>query len=318
MTPEPTRHESLSADLGFPRFRPAAMSKWMIKTPAAAVAVCVMLAAPARADGLHAGATDRVSLDVPKDAVILGLGFLGSTVPLILTNQLAPSNCRWCDGPVGTPVNPVDNWFHDHVTASVFSRSTSNTLSSFTAYGLMPAIALTTTFVATGPHATPGAGLRNVFIVAESVVVAESLTELIKFSVARQRPFVHFGNIATPGGNPDFQQLSSDANTSFPSGHTSLAASVGTSAAMLATLEDSPAAPWLWGATGVLTILTGTERMASESHYFTDVVAGALIGAGSGILIPLLHRRGSALSGDAVPAVAASSGGATFSLSGSF
>jgi membrane-associated phospholipid phosphatase len=115
-----------------------------------------------------------------------------------------------------------------------------------------------------------------------------------------------------------FPVASNDDNLSFPSGHTSLAAAAGTSAAMLATLEESPAAPWLWAATGVFTVATGTLRMASESHYFTDVVAGAAIGAGCGILFPLLHRRGSLLDGSAAPSIAAGAGGASFSLSGSF
>jgi undecaprenyl-diphosphatase len=112
--------------------------------------------------------------------------------------------------------------------------------------------------------------------------------------------------------------LSSDANLSFPSGHTSVAAALGTSAAMLATLEESPAAPWLWASTGLLTVGTGTLRMISESHYFTDVVGGAAIGAGCGVLFPLLHRRGAILGGSVVPAVRAVQGGATFSVAGTF
>src|SRR4051812_9726122 len=94
--------------------------------------------------------------------------------------------------------------------------------------------------------------------------------------------------------------------TSSSSRRASLAASVGTSAAMLATLEDSPAAPWLWAGMGVVTAATGTLRMISEAHYFTDVVSGAALGVVCGVLFPLLHRRGSALSGDVVPAVRAS------------
>jgi membrane-associated phospholipid phosphatase len=286
--------------------------------PSVAIVACIAAAWPARADGLYAGPTDRVALDVPKDAVITAVGALGALVPLALTSQLASTSCRWCDGPIGTSANPVDDWFHQHLTASIFSRSTANTLSSVVAYGLMPGIALTTTVMATGPHATPGAGLRNAVIVAESVAVAQALVEVVKFSVARQRPYVHYGHLAPPGAASDFPAVSSDDNLSFPSGHTSLAAAAGTSAAMLATLEESPAAPWLWGATGVLTVATGTLRMASESHYFTDVVAGAVIGAGCGVLLPLLHRRGSMLDGSTIPAVSAGSGGAAFMLSGAF
>jgi membrane-associated phospholipid phosphatase len=279
-----------------------------------AVIACVAAAAPSWADGLVAGPPDRIALDVPKDAAILAVGVVGATVPLIFADQVAPKTCRWCDGSLGTPVNAVDDWFHEHLTSSVFSRNTANALSSIFAYGLAPAAALTGTAFATGPHATDGAGLRNVVIVAESVAVAAAVTETVKLAAGRQRPYVHYQHVSAAG----VAASDSDANVSFPSGHTSFAAALGTSASMLATLEDSPAAPWLWASTGVLTAATGTLRMISESHYFTDVLAGAAIGAGSGILFPLLHRRGSALGGSAVPIVAASALGASLSVSGSF
>jgi membrane-associated phospholipid phosphatase len=269
---------------------------------------------------LDAGPTDRVALDLTNDAVIITAGVTGAVVPLIFASQFAPGSCRWCGGPIGAPVNGVDDWFHSRLTTWIFSRSDANTLSSVLAYGVMPAAALGSALFATGPDATPGAGERNVIIIAESVAVAEGLTEAIKFTVARQRPYVHYQHVvpAGTGGSTDLPELSSDADLSFPSGHTSLAASAGTSAAMLATLEDSPAAPWLWGATGVLTVATGTLRMISESHYFSDVVAGAAIGAGCGVLFPLLHRHGSALGGTAVPMLAASPGRAVFTLGGAF
>jgi membrane-associated phospholipid phosphatase len=213
----------------------------------------------------------------------------------------------------------VDDWFHEHLTASMFSRKNASALSSIFAYGLAPAAALTGTVFATGPHATDGAGLRNLVIVAESVAVAAAVTETVKLVAGRQRPYVHYQHVSAAGStSSDFLSLSSDANVSFPSGHTSFAAALGTSASMLATIEESPAAPWLWASTGVVTAATGTLRMMSESHYFTDVLAGAAIGAGSGILFPLLHRRASALGGSAIPIVSASAGGASLSVSGSF
>jgi len=285
----------------------------------AAAIVCIAAALPANADGLHAGATDRVALNVPVDALITGLGIVGATVPLIFSSSLARDTCRWCDGPTGTPVNAVDDWFHDRLTSTGLSRTRANTASSLLAYGLIPAAAIGTTLFATGPQATSGAGLRNVFILVETVAVSGTLTETIKIFTARQRPYVHYQHLGTPGGpSSDLPALSSDANLSFPSGHTSLVAAVGTSAAMLATLEDSPAAPWLWGATGVATVATGTLRMISESHYLSDVLAGAAVGAGCGVLIPLLHRRGSALGGTTIPVATPTPGGASFLLTGSF
>jgi membrane-associated phospholipid phosphatase len=281
-------------------------------TRSSAIVLCILLAAPAGASVLDAGATDRVALDVPKDASITAIAALGAILAVPFTDRLAPASCRWCDGAVGTPVNPVDDWFHSRLTGALFSRSTSDAFSSYFAYGVVPAVALAGALFATGPHATDGAGLRATFIVAESVAVSGALMQAMKFSFGRQRPYVHFQK-GTPNGSSGGEE-----NLSFPSGHAATAAAAGTSAAMVATLEESPAAPWLWAAAAVLTVTTGTLRMMSESHYFTDVLGGIAVGAGSGILMPLLHRRGSWLGGSAAPSVAAMDGTASFRFSGRF
>ena len=285
---------------------------------AAAAALCCAIAAPARPTWLTAGPSDRVALDVPRDTAITSLAFLGAVAPLLLVDTLAPANCRWCDGPAGTPVNSIDDWFHQRLTGKIFSRNTANTLSSGLAYGAMPAVSLAGAFFAAGPYATDGAGLRNAAIIAQSVAVSAALVQGLKFSAGRQRPYAHYLHVLTPGGSNDFPALTSDANLSFPSGHTSLAAAAGSSAAMLATLEESEAAPWLWAGTGVITAATGTLRMVSESHYFSDVVVGTIVGGGCGVLFPMLHRRGSLLGGNVVPGVVASGQGANLSLSGAF
>ncbi len=284
---------------------------------AIACLVCFSIAMPTKANPLDAGPSDRVALDVPKDAAIIVLGTGVALAPLVFPSALAPSSCRWCDGTAGSSVNPVDDWFHQHLTASVLSRNTSNTVSSVLAFAAMPAFALGSTWFATGPHATEGAGVRNVVIVAESVAAAEAVTQFVKYTAARQRPYAHYENVASAPGS-ELPTLTSDSQRSFPSGHTSLAAAAGTSAAMLATLEESSAAPWLWATTAAVTVATGTLRMTSESHYFSDVLAGLAIGTGCGVLFPLLHRRGSLLSGGTVPVFAAGDGGGALGLAGVF
>jgi len=89
---------------------------------------------------------------------------------------------------------------------------------------------------------------------------------------------------------------------------------------MTATLQDSPAAPWLWVGAGVLTASTGILRLMAEKHWVTDDLAGIAIGGGCGVLFPLLHRRGSLLGGSApvIPVVAALPGGAQLGLTGLF
>jgi len=276
--------------------------------------VCVSLALPIRADGLYAGATDKVALDIPADAILIAFGGIGSLVPDLFKSELAPAQCHWCGA------NAVDRFFHDSLAGAVFSRKTSNTLSNLTAFMLAPAAAIAGTLVATGPHATPDAGLRAAVIVLEGTVVAVALTQSVKLLTARARPYVVYNHPSQPdeGGLYDFSDP--DSHLSFPSGHSTLAAALGVGTAMTATLEESPAALWLWGAAGVLTVSTGFLRMMAEKHWVTDDLGGIAIGAGCGVLFPLLHRRGSLLGGStsATPVVAAVPGGMNLSFAGRF
>jgi membrane-associated phospholipid phosphatase len=275
---------------------------------------CVGFALPARADGLSAGATDKVALDIPADAVVIALAGIGSLVPQIFKSEFVPAQCRWCGA------NAVDRFFHDHLTGAIVSRKTANTLSNVTGFGLAPLAALGGAVIATGPHATPGAGLRAAVIVVEGTVVAFAVTQSIKLSTARARPYVVYGHPSQPGEGRLYDFSDPDSRLSFPSGHSALAAALGAGTAMTATLEESPAAPWLWGAAGVLTVSTGLLRMMAEKHWITDDLGGIAIGGGCGVLFPLLHRRGSLLGGStfATPVVAALPGGMEVSFVGRF
>ena len=255
------------------------------------------------------------------DLTIASVGLLGYVVPEVAGGGLAPAHCRICDGAdnTGLPgsggrssLNGVDAFFHDALTGWGISRGTANTASSVLAFGVLPATALTSAWVATGPYASDGAGFRAAVIVSESALVSAALVQGVKFVAARKRPFVRYGTGETAG---TYSVTEGDSRTSFPSGHTALAASAGFAAAMTATLEESRAAPWLWGGAALGTVTTATLRMIAEKHYFTDTLAGAFIGAASGVVFPLLHRRGGALSSRSVSVGAQ---GASLAMSGSF
>jgi len=143
--------------------------------------------------------------------------------------------------------------------------------------------------------------------VLESAVVSASLVQGIKFVAARKRPFVRYGDGEASGA---YSVDDRDSHLSFPSGHTAFATSLGVSMAMTASLQDSPAAPWLWGAAAAMSVTTASLRLIGEKHYFTDALSGAAVGAACGVVFPLLHRRGSALSVGAQ--------GPSASLSGAF
>jgi membrane-associated phospholipid phosphatase len=248
-----------------------------------------------------AGPGDKLAIRPALDFTILGVGLLGFVVPELLKQHLAPASCNVCNGPDNTglgdgspgSLNGVDAFFHDQLTGWLISRKSADTVSNVWAFALLPAGAIAGSLLATGPTASEWAGLRAAVIVGESAAVSAAMVQSMKFFVARKRPFVRYGNGETSGGY-DVNTL--DSHLSYPSGHTALATSLGVSMAMTATLEESPAAPWLWGAAAVMSVSTATLRMIAEKHYFTDVAAGAAIGAACGVVFPVLHKRGNALS----------------------
>ncbi|HEX9576248.1 MAG TPA: phosphatase PAP2 family protein [Myxococcales bacterium] len=248
-----------------------------------------------------AGPGDKLAIRPALDFTILGVGLLGFVVPELLKQHLAPASCNVCNGPDNTglgdgsqgSLNGVDAFFHDQLTGWLISRKSADTVSNVWAFALLPAGAIAGSLLATGPTASEWAGLRAAVIVGESAAVSAAMVQSMKFFVARKRPFVRYGNGETSGA---YDVNDRDSHVSYPSGHTALATSLGVSMAMTATLEESPAAPWLWGAAAVMSVSTATLRMIAEKHYFTDVAAGAAIGAACGVVFPVLHKRGNALS----------------------
>ena len=281
----------------------------------------VVAATLAASSWIDAGATDRIALQPAADAVVTGAGLAAFVIPELLKESLAPSHCVICNGDdnSGLPgtgsrgsLNGVDAAFHDAMTGWILPRKTADTASSIWAFALLPIGSVAGALAATGPHATDGAGLRAAVVVLESSAVSAALVQGVKFFAARKRPFVRYGDGETSG---TYDVNSNDSHISFPSGHTAFATSLGVSLAMTASLEESPAAPWLWGAAAAMSVTTASLRMIAEKHYFSDVAVGAAIGAACGVAFPLLHRRGSAL---AASSVSVGAHGPAFALSGSF
>lgn len=118
---------------------------------------------------------------------------------------------------------------------------------------------------------TTGAGLCTNFVV----------TFGLKYSVNRTRPYIIY---------PDLQPYKRNNDASFPSGHTSFAFNTATSLAIMCPRWYVVVPAYGW-ATAV-----GYSRMHLGMHYPTDVIAGAIVGAGTAILAAkgnkwLQHRK---------------------------
>lgn len=130
-----------------------------------------------------------------------------------------------------------------------------------------------TYFVTGTPIVMGGVGLirhddkvfRNACVILASTAVNAVITNALKYSINRERPFVTY---------PEILKKAKAGSPSFPSGHTSSAFSTATSLS-LAYPEWYVIVPSFAYAGTV-----AYSRMHLGVHYPSDVAAGALIGAG--------------------------------------
>lgn len=130
--------------------------------------------------------------------------------------------------------------------------------------------------------------LTDLLIVVESVALTAMLTHIVRIATRRPRPFLYIDD-----AYPE-RRTTPDATMSFWSGHVSYLVSFGVSAAYIFTLRHGVRAPstWImWSAMLALGVTSATLQVFAGEHFVTDVLVGAGIGAGVGLLVPILHPR---------------------------
>ena len=122
---------------------------------------------------------------------------------------------------------------------------------------------------------------RKGLYIGASILVSGGIATVLKYSINRPRPFTTYS---------DIQKLTEGGSPSFPSGHTSDAFSIATSLSIAFPKWYVIAPAFTWA--GAM----GYSRMHLGVHYPTDVLAGAIVGAGSAYLchqlnLWLAHRK---------------------------
>jgi membrane-associated phospholipid phosphatase len=240
-------------------------------------------------EGTSRGLRYRASLDVPLTLA----GVAGTLGPQLLTDAEKAWSCRWCDQDADghDTLNGLDAAIRRHWRWS--SREKAHEWSSV-------ALALSLV-VPAGAFAAARGGFGDGFgeemlLVVESSAVSLALTQGTKYLFRRERPWAHAGD------PPRGEHLGSrDASLSFVSGHASVAFALAVSTGSLASLRGDGGKEWVWATGLTLAAASGYLRIAADRHYFTDVVAGAALGATVGWVVPrLVDRKPKPAPGDAV------------------
>lgn len=238
-----------------------------------AVATVTAFAPAARAEAPEPLRYDlRVDLPVTAAAGALYL------VSGLLKEELARDSCRYCGG------NAFDKTARDWFLWKDIDSAAA--ASDVIAFGLLPAALVAHGYFAARDAGDLSAGWIDLLVVSQAVVIAMDLNQIAKVAVSRERPFVHYGNFDDPNRAPE-----DDDNWSFYSGHASLAFSLAAAAGTVSTMRGYRSAKWVWGVGMSLALATAYLRVASDRHYLSDVLTGAVVGTAVGAGLPwLLHR----------------------------
>jgi membrane-associated phospholipid phosphatase len=217
----------------------------------------------------------QIEFEPKIDIPWIALGTMGSLSLIYFEDDLAPKHCRWCEPP------PLDQSIRDQVRWS--DTGLAHNLSHLSAYALIPASALSFSYLDFRTQkGNPNTPWIDAMLMIEAAGTAEVLAKSIQFISGRQRPSARSG---------DQQLLKPEDNTSFFSGHTSVAFAMAVAAGTYAEMTRSSLRFWTWGVGLSLATTTAYLRVASDHHYFTDVLVGAITGSIVGASVPRLRAR---------------------------
>jgi membrane-associated phospholipid phosphatase len=130
-------------------------------------------------------------------------------------------------------------------------------------------------------------------LASQSYITGALVESVIKFATGRQRPYITDSTVvqANPTFHGPFYKTQKDANgkklnSSFPSGHTTVAFAAATVYAM--EYRDKPLVPIIaYGAASLI----GLSRITENKHWATDVLAGSALGYLTGRLVVNNYHR---------------------------
>ena len=137
---------------------------------------------------------------------------------------------------------------------------------------------------------------RSIYLNLQAIIITDVANLLAKKLIQRARPFTYRPDLDhnIPGCKA-YNKEHPDANLSFYSGHTSHVASfVFFANSMLWFYKpEYRSHGWAWIVSGLLPAAVGYQRVMAGKHFPSDVMAGYLIGAAVGYMVPRFHENDS-------------------------
>lgn len=134
-----------------------------------------------------------------------------------------------------------------------------------------------------------GQWMQDMGVASEALAATLVLTQAVKYLARRPRPLAY--NPAVPLS----VRATRGARLSFFSGHSSMAfasAGVISTTYWLRNPDNRTGQGVVLGLTLAAAATTAYLRVRAGKHFWTDVLAGALVGGALGVLIPLAHATG--------------------------
>ena len=251
--------------------------------PSVALALVLLFAGRALAED-PVSTRARFAADPITDGAIISvsLGFGALSELVVTTGEIIPQQPQ-----------PTSRLLAiDRLALSKHDESAGPTSSWATLVALLYAVADP---IASGYRDGITSGLVDAAIYAEALAITWAATNMAKLTVRRPRPraYQEQERLYEIYGMEDAPSITdTDTALSFFSGHTAAAAAVTSTATYLAFVRSpGTARPWITLSAGtVLTTFVGVQRVRAGAHFPTDVISGAMAGAGIGLLVAHLHR----------------------------
>jgi membrane-associated phospholipid phosphatase len=214
---------------------------------------------------------DELSVDVPRTAAMTGAAAAAFGLLELSGDSLTPGSCRWCDPPA------LDRNARLHLRWG--DTKLAGNLSDVLLVGTP--VTLATVHYLALTHRDLGRFAEDALVALEALAFTAVATDAVKYAVARRRPDAWASGARRSAGD----------DNAFLSGHASGTFAAVASFGTVAMLRGYPGWPWLSAAGFTSATAISYLRMAADRHWLTDVVAGAALGTGIGIAVPLLLHR---------------------------